>query len=394
MSDEALRTLERTARRSCAPDDVLRWAAELDRAGRPDDALAALCLARDAAAVRAAIVSRPPSPGPPLLEGPRERFRVKLAGSDQARLVGAGPLGVVVGSRARTRVLDPDTGETRLTLPGAGWHGLAGDVLLRVLGTPARLEAHDLWTGELLHTTRLAGTVGYTWVGPGLLVSGRMGALQAYAFDGRRPPAPTWRVDLPDHPGPVWLADARLAASIAFGSRLGLIVDVATGRVVREVPNPDGLTFEGRAGWLAAAHGVALGVTALQQTLRAFALADGRELWARERLAGGAVAVAPDLVLVACDGEVLRLAAATGAPAGASARDLQGAVDAILPARGLDYLLQSGHGAVVAWRRDGAVAWRWRPQPSLHLMGSAATLGRLYLVCGRQTVVCLDRRDA
>lgn len=394
MSDASLRALERTARSSRSPDDVLRWAAELDRVGRADEALEALCLSRDDAGTRAALVARPASPGPPMLQEPVERFRVKLAGSDQAKLIGAGPLGVVIGSKARTRVLDPDSGETRVTLAGAAWQGVLRDLVLRVRGQPALLEAHDVWTGELLHTTRLEGKTGCTWVGRNLLISGRMGSLHAYAFAStRRPPERVWEVKLPDHPGPVCLTEDRALVTIAFGGRFGLVVDSATGRVLREVPSRD--RFVEHARWLAAAHGIGLALDGREPTLSAFGLQDGRELWSSDAHALRTVAVGPGLVLVAREDEVARLDAATGAPVGdplrTDALDEPAGVDALLPGRDVDYLVAAGRGDVLAWRRSRGIAWRWAPRPSLHIMGAAAVLGRLYLVCGRATIVCLDR---
>lgn len=396
MSDEALRALERTARRSGAPADVMRWADELERLGRPDDALDALCLARGDAGARAAIVSRPPRAGPALLETPRERFRVKLPGSDQGRLVHAGPLGVVIGSRARVRVLDPETGQTRVTLAGARWQGVVEDVLLRVTGKPATLEAHDLWTGELLHTTRLAGQVNYTWTGPAHIVSGRMGELQVYAMSSpRRPPSRSHQIELPDHPGPIHLTRERAAVTMDFGGRLGTIVDLATGGVVREVLRAGGPSRV-RSSWLGAAHDVAVALAGPERRLTAFSLTDGRERWSREWHEAGTVAISPGVVIAAARDVLTRLDAASGASMGGELRsaalDEVAEISTILPGDDeVDYLVAPGHGAVVAWRRRGGVAWRWRPIPSLMIQGAAATLGRLYLVCGRSTVVCLDR---
>lgn len=414
MADDELRALERDARASGAGDAVLRWAAALDRVGRPLDAVDALCLGRAHAGVRAALAARADLPRAP--RGGTERFRVTLAGSDTPRLVHAGPLGLVLGSKARTSILDPDTAEVRHALPGAAWHGVAGDVVLTIRGKRPVIDARDLWTGEALWDAPLEGRTTSASLDAGWLVLSESDGLIGWRLaDPRRPPELAWRADLEDTTDHVVAGD-RLLVDQAGGTAL-LLLDAATGATLRELR---------RAGsylaWAGAGHGVALhwdpappaGAPGAdgddgEWLLSAVASRDGADLWARVQ-SRAAVQPTRGAVVVSRPFEghelVERLEPATGArrppPAavvtGATHLDREGVrephdVDEVVPVHGADLLVGHGRGEVHCWPHDaGEVAWRWTRRPSRHVKPGdvRAAPGRVYVLAAGRVLVCLE----
>lgn len=179
---------------------AVRLARELERAGRSDDLLPALSAAREHAEVRREIgriwsTRKPSSFGcvdARPTRAPRVRWTVQLEGRDQLHSLEWTPLGVVGKTNKRVVVLDPDSGAVRHEYPAATTAAVARDVLLLV--RPSRLmSAHDLWTGELLHETRIQGAADTAQVGGDLLLSGGSSAVFALSIaEPRRPPVSAW----------------------------------------------------------------------------------------------------------------------------------------------------------------------------------------------------------
>jgi hypothetical protein len=409
--DDALRTLEREARSTADGEAILRWATALDRAGRPAEAYTALVTGRDHPAVRVALGARPLDPGPPILARPVVRWRRKPAGTDKVELFRVTPLGIVLGSKARLRVLEPDDGSPRFELQGAPWWRLAGDVLLAARAERGRLEAFDVWTGERLFSETVSGGLHprSTVLGRWLLQVGERELLAHDLSDPRRPPVFAWRrhVERP-HALTLWpgLADVALVKD-AWGALRRL--DLRAGDLSAVVQ------ADGR--WLCAGHGVGvavppprLGVLPIAAAT-AYDLAGGELRWTSPLEAWRWLAATPDGFLGAVEAgpeettggsELVRLdpdgqevercdLAPVLAPAPARA-------NRALSAPEVDYVVQDEGARLVAWARGagprrggrGGPAWVWAQQPRWTVRGSSLLAGRLYLHVGRATVVCLE----
>lgn len=425
MSDDALRALEREARSAGDGVAVLRLAAALDRAGRPAEAFAALAAGRADPAVRAALGARPLEPGPPITVRPAIRWRRKQAGTDRVTYFAAGPLGVVLGSKAKLRVLDPDDGATRFELKGSPFQALVGDALLTVRGKRARLEAFDVWTGERLYDAPLEGLCTRTVVTSRWLLQETKGGLACYDLaEPRRPPVFAWHRERSERPGeglpePLWLPRARGDHALAQGASGALsILDLRTG-----VATP--VDHDGR--WLALGDGVALAAGHVEEyvvppsTLVAFGLDDGARRWTGPERAWTHAHVTRGGVVAASDPDgswgprdIERLDVATGEERGRCQPEF--GTDLGLPGDGVDYLVSTSRMWVTAWphgapdgrppgppsgvrarvpalRRPpgpGRLGWSWIQYPTMDVQGAVACLGRIYLMIGRATPLCLE----
>jgi hypothetical protein len=179
----------------------------------------------------------------------------------------------------------------------------------------------------------------------------------------------------------VFVAEGRVWLTVTT-ARGALLLDLATGDVLAHTP---GVRIAAAAG-----HGLALTASwdIDSDALVAHDLRAGARRWIGSYDASGALALAPGVVIASPRAEpfrVERLAADTGATLGAVAPPER--IDGVVPACGVDYLLANRSGDVFAWPRDGGLTWRWTAPH--RLTGVAATLGRLYVVCGRRTIVCL-----
>ncbi len=425
MSDDALRTLEREARSTGDGVAILRLAAALDRAGRGAEAFAALVAGRHDPAVRAALGARPLDPGPAISARPVVRWRRKQTGTDRVTYFAAGPLGVVLGSKAKLRVLDPDDGATRFELKGSPFQALAGDALLTVRGKKARLEAFDVWTGERLYDAPLEGLCTRTVVTSRWLLQETKTGLACYDLaEPRRPPAFAWHRERSERPGDVYsepLGFARAQGDHALARTASgalSILDLRTG-----VATP--VDHDGR--WLALGDGVALAAGHVEEylvppsALVAYDLADGARRWSAPERSWTHAHVTRGGVIAASDPngswgprDVERLDVATGAERGRCQPEF--GTDLALAGDGVDYLVSTGRMWVTAWphaapdtRPSGPLTgvrarvpalrrapgparlgWSWIQYPTMDVQGAVACLGRIYLMIGRATPLCLE----
>lgn len=167
MSDAHLRELERELAGSPGQAELRSaLAAELERAGRRDEALWVLWPGREAASVRAALARfpawDPPQTGwldtPPLRSQPSVRWRRQVAEPlGLADELVASPMGIGCRVDGHLLVLEPDTGEVR-------WSASANAIRLRLTGEQLtasegeQLVARELWSGRVQQ--------GGTWQGP------------------------------------------------------------------------------------------------------------------------------------------------------------------------------------------------------------------------------------
>lgn len=389
MSDDDLRRLEREAAAN-DPQACLRLARACERAGRPVDALAALVRGADNVAVRRE-AARFPCDVAPLRAAPRVKWEAKLDGRDHVDGLAATPLAVVIGTRRRNVVLDPERGAVRHELPPGEVVPVEHALLVRLRPPEAELlrpdqevQLHDAWTGALLHRARLPGHRRPLLVRGDLLVTSDGSDAAAFRLpDLARPPEPVWR-----HPGPggrltIERLTAERVVATAPQDRSMVVLDPVDGRQVFAAPSTSPVLMGGDD--LLVRTGTP-GLTCLSAT-------DGAPRWSRPDPAEHPVGFAGDaLVAVSTNGpagELLRIDRRSGAtlpPGPVALRPLGDPWDAQARVVG-DVLYRSAEVAgLEACGLDGRVLWtrppRPRPEATLVLPGR-------WLIQGGRALVCL-----
>ncbi len=418
MSDETLRHLEREA--ASDPLARVRLARSLERAGRRDDALAALLPAIDVSDARAEVarfvgastVARGDIiyvDAAPVVMKPAVRWRTPVTTAPSVSLV-ASELGIVVLSAFETVALDARTGRARWRaaseLPPShrprAW--ICGSVLLVV--TPGSLVARDLWTGGELF--RLPGAETLVAVADGVAVFRNGSTVTARSLANPTKPVTT-----------LWTATFNKTGAVAAGGSLVVVedahgmvcMDSTTGTVRWKAPGTDSVVdSDGVGAWIEATNS-APRPSRSRQEQRVLYTPDGRPAWQRRdglTLRG----LAPEVAVAVKIRGYRRHWASIDRASGRVLGVISANMTAIAGARGVIYVASgdSEGGSIYRERRepmpwsrlaaigvDGVERWRITPEEHADYFVALAPLGaRLFAIERRRRgdyVTCMARPD-
>lgn len=378
MSDAELRRLEREAQ-SKGPEARVRLARAYERAGRALDAVTTLMRGVDDPTLRREVTRL--EGAVPIRSGARVRWTTEVELDVHTLL--ASRLGIVVGSRDQTVVLDPDTGATKLQVRGGEVY-LADEVLL--VRTGGGLLGHDLWTGEELFTKNVLGVRDLLRHGGTTLVAGRSRELVVYRFDDvRRAPRLAWRAGSPYERT---VAEAVTRDVVVLPDAEGLVVRSAADGAVRGRCHPPAVLLADERGLIVSLSGGTVGEVSPQ---------DGALRWQRRERDEQLFAMRPDVLVLLRGGgtdhpELVVVDRGSGAETAAHPVPLawSGADCTIVG----DVMYLTTDVGVKAFSLDGAPLWTLSAGHSVTRVATAP--GRLLLAGGvfSSTITCLEEAEA
>lgn len=372
MTDRAIRDLER--RSAHDPALCLELGRALERAGRGAELLDALWRGCADLEVRRAAAAVEPARHP--VRDARLQWERRLDGRDGLMDLRASPLAITLGSRQRTAVLDPRTGQARADLPAGIVSPVAETLVVSQRG--GALAGFDAWTGESLYSTKIPGRIGRVF-GRELLLTSHRGQLVALRWrDPRQPPGEVWRRP--------WSTDGDLAG-VECDDHLFIGSPATSGAAFWRVCVLDARTGEERAsvdGMLASVgHGL-LATTDLDGATHLHELATGRPLWSTPR-GTRVIALTPGAVLVRSGDRLVVHDRASGAPTGDQAMDF----NPTLTIADVHVVVPFVRGGLEGRLAGGARLWSWSAGAGRSIGEVSALPRRLYVRTGRD-VMCLS----